>query len=1112
VRSPILLPLFVCLFAAASPCLAGEARVHSSTETVPVWVQAGVAGYEAIVAEVTTALKSVGYKPLICQATGQIPDDASSVILIAFPERLASMVSLDEPNLKDPESYLVLKVSDTRFVVVTAGGERGLLYGAQELAERINLHHEFPDIFPREARPFLPVRAFGIEWPESGPAGADFEDHKFVSSFISQLIHDRYNLLVLHYKGRAEELLEKSGVEGATASGRLQKVMDEAKRHLLNVALWLNPDADLETPLPEGDSPPARRNRWASSVAELAANFPDLEWGLWPKDENRERTAGHANQWFDGFIQILLARKENPPLLALSGAGFDPLLFQTEIAQYLPISPMVALKWCGDHPEACPEPQFIESGWLHQEPQSYHILWVLADKDVRSMRSAYYTRTRQIIRHMADEEHLPPPAGFLFFPKGEEIASETLNRESVENSIPWRWGFEKHWYRHALWGRLGFDPRLELADFEPFFASDYGPEAARALIEEETSGEEVLSRVSRFHWRYDDGDWYPEACLAPEEDGPYGILGNRTGPVYRDCGEESSPFESILEFAFSLTADPSELSFVEATGYKLAGIGQPEFLEHRRAPLEVAEILRRHGLQLEEIIERLDKLSKADPGHFEARHVAADLALQRLLGSYYRSKIMAAQTLMNALCLDSPELREIAAKEMEKGLSAWKTYAERADRLYRLPHGLPGSPENFSSLNAAAESDLSFIRRHPAFKRSVQKESVYGPFVKSSSELLAFEASVVRGGKEPPHPSLTLEVPSFTCDDPVEQGWLDILNHYAGFLALNHLPSAASGEVAWVPVPLPEGVNGFLRLRLAAGGIDEVVWGGRTVLDVHRDRGLDLAEGVRLAGPPEERTLWVRSNKPPHPKEGQKTGEWGFALAIQPDLPFILEPAWWESDGLVVRVRNQLERGRIGNIGFKVTPVGEGWVIPPADPAPLSVGRERTFLIPCQLDHHWAALRLEATWRKESVRLDFFPPLPYSNLTLAPRTAGALPRLTEGPLGWSISTAVRDWQNALLYRINEAYLRGEGAGTWTRQLTVEWLPGPHPASLVVEYATTRRGEVRREVAPVEGSNTWVTSEVDLPDLLESAGEEDSLVLRLSRLDHSDLKVREVSFE
>jgi hypothetical protein len=248
----------------------------------------------------------------------------------------------------------------------------------------------------------------------------------------------------------------------------------------------------------------------------------------------------------------------------------------------------------------------------------------------------------------------------------------------------------------------------------------------------------------------------------------------------------------------------------------------------------------------------------------------------------------------------------------------------------------------------------------------------------------------------------------------------------------------------------------------------------------------------------------------PRPDQAERKPFWGFALAMQPDPPFLMEPAGWETDGLVVRVRNQLEGGRLGGISLRTLAVGEAWESPPRDPDPLSLGTERTFSIPCRVGSGWAALRLEASWRKELLRLDLFPPLPDSHLALQPGTIGALPRLVETESGWGISTALRDWQTALIYRASEAYLH-HTAGQ-RRSVTVEWIPGAAPSTLVVEYPSTRGGERRREWFTEEPRLTWTQTTLALPDLLEEVVDEGGVWLRFSRLDHQDLVVRLVIFE
>ena len=459
---------------------------------------------------------------------------------------------------------------------------------------------------------------------------------------------------------------------------------------------------------------------------------------------------------------------------------------------------------------------------------------------------------------------------------------------------------------------------------------------------------------------------------------------------------------------------------------------------------------------------------------------------------------------------------------MEKGLSAWRAFVDRTDRIYKFPPGVAGQVRAWSDLLAPAEKDLEIIRNHPAFSRAIRTQPIYGPFIRGSTELAEFERRYVRSGDQPPIPSATIEVSTFSSSNNVEQGWLDILNHYAGFLPLGRIPNPASGEVAWVPYPIPPEVHDFLSLRLVGGTIDEVVWGGRTVLGTRPEEMEALTGKTRLAGPEGVRTLWIRSDRPPLQEPADSSqgrpsiprsqlGDWGFAVAVEPDLPFLVEPAWWETDGLVVRVRNRLVQGRLDNISFDVKPVGEGWLIPPTTPPPISLSEARTFLMPCRLGEGWAALRVEAKWRREGVGLDFYPPPVGTHVSLIPGTAGMIPRLFETPKGWGVSTALRGWQNALLYRVNESYLM-EKKPIETRKLVAEWYPGNTSPSLGVEYQSRMNGETRRVFSPKITGSDWTRTEVLLPDLLEQPGSQGGVILRLFRTDHEDLSVRNVVFD
>jgi len=1106
--------LLAGIFSFSLECASQGLDVNTQADApavVPVWVQQDVAAHGTMATELSNALERAGYAPLICETTSEIPSESPIVVLVAKQSVLQEIVPSIQPQLSHAESYLVRRVGGSPYVIVTAPDDRGLLYGTVELTEEIALGTEFPDIFPRQQRPFFEVRAFGLQWPGPDVAGEVFDGTPFRTFFPEHLSRNRYNRLILAYSGRASDLCKNSGSQGELAVERLSQLLTQAEARLLDVELWLDPDTNLYTPLENDDSPANRLTFWKNSISEISHTFPSLRLGLWPSDERREQTVGDANLWFDGFLKTPIHENNSigPPTLA--GEGFEPTLFQEEIARHLPAPPLVALKWAGDHPEAALEPYFVDAMWKQQRPHDYRILWTLTEHDIGCLRGGSYQRTRRILKQMGNDRG-DLVAGFVFFPRNAEIARETRNKEWVSTRNKWRWGYRKHWYRHALWGRLGFNPDLGFGAFENFFIDQFGETVGKALIREASAGEELLSRLTRFHWHASGDDWYPEACLAPGEGGPFGIYGDRTGPMYRDTGVLAHPFESILEFAFNLPADPTDLSIVEAAGYELTHIAEPRDRGKRLRPVEVAEILRQYTLDLERTINIVEAMSKDDPSLFEARHIAAEFILVRILGNYYRSKILSAYYLVLALCENSEARRALALEEMQRGLSAWKAFTERAEKLYRFPTEIFPGVTSWKELDGIAERDIEIIRTHPPFRKEVTQQPVYGPFVSGSTELIRFEQEVVVGGADPPSPDSEFESPSFTSENPSEQGWLDILNHYSRFLSFDSLSNPNGGTVVWVPIALDDSIGGSVRLRLVGGSISKVLWGGTVAYDERRDGGEELRAGASLVGPARVRTLWARCERPPHTPGITNQPVWGFAIVLEKEPPYLVEPAWWEADGLAVRVRNTSEAGRLEGITFSVEPVGDGWRTPPRDPNPISLSHHRSFLVPCALGQRWAALRLSAAWEREQFDLDFFPPLDHTNLTLLPYVEGARARLFESPAGWCTSTDKRNWQTALLYRVNEAYLQRRQSGIRTHRLRIEWYSGSDPATVVAEYRSTDGGKPRRARLAVPPRESWTYSLISLPGLLEEVGTGEGVLVRIWREDHQDLFVRQVSFE
>jgi hypothetical protein len=592
------------------PCSANEARdpmAHGSC----VLVQAQTMTPVAPDLQITTADTSLG------RAT------------------LAQVAAILDPR---PESFLIASLGSTTIVV--GRDEVGAMYGAQELAEKMEADGAaaLPLAAPITRTPALPIRAANpfLVLPEPGEAGWWFLDHTFWAEYIDLLARARINYLDIHGMYNLGNTIFPNALlyfansatypaVGAPAADRernlamLNEIIQMAKARGIRVGLM---SYRADTAL-NGDDAQALTDDAAAktyvreAVEDLARRAP----GLWRLGFRIGESARPASWYQDTFIAGVQA--------AGTGVGVATRTWGASKSDILGIvgaagrDTIVEAKLNGEHLGA-PYPVAgglfaIAGAYSYQDflnpPTPYRFVFqIRAGGTHRIFRYASYSRTQRTVRALAlspavEGFTLEPP--HAYYPARDYYHADAADKFST-------WTFRRDELAYLLFGRLGYDPETPERVFRRALAARIGTDA---LWDNVQAASEIVPWMQTAHTcGIDSRDAAPELELAG--DVGYWASPQHTAVPTSQCGQH----EAMDSFAIALPADLAD-----------------DLVSHRAttrvSPLTVA------ALVTEDAARATAALGPPEGERAEARDVMRECRALADLGLYYAHKLRAASAL-----------------------------------------------------------------------------------------------------------------------------------------------------------------------------------------------------------------------------------------------------------------------------------------------------------------------------------------------------------------------------------------------------------------------------------------------------------------------------------
>jgi hypothetical protein len=636
-----------------------------------------------------------------------------------------SIATVDDPEAADaatelgalldhrPESYVIAAVGGTTWVL--GRDDVGAMYGALEIAERLQLGGAVPPTGTLRGAPAIALRAANLFWtlpdPDDNETAWWFLDEGFWRNYLDLLAHARMDLLDLHgmYDLRStvfpNALLQLArsasfpdvGVPPADRDrnlAMLNRVIDLCRARGIRVGLMTyqassSVDGVAKEALQDADL----KKYLKEAAADVATRAPGLALLGFRIGESGRLATWYIDSFVAGVAQAATGTTiytrtwvtSKPEILTLGAAAGPNMLIEAKLN--------------GEH---LGPPYAIAggamTGWSSYSYQGYltppapwqFVFQIRAGGTHQIFRQVSYDRTRRMMSALGFS---PAVRGFTLEPPHAYTPQRDFYHLNADDRLS-PWTFARDDLMYLMWGRLGYDPNTPEAVFRQTAAAEAGTDSLWPALQ---AASDIVPWIKTVHTCGPDSrSFEPELELG-------GDLGQWGRPfvtnVLASC-DNPTPFDS---FAVASVAD--------AAADLVAGQDTS-----RVSPIDVAAIL------LDDAERAESSLMAADAVAVRENVLARDLARETLalvdLGRYAGHKLRAATALAVYASTGRDDWMTAARAESNAAADAWRSLAGHTgyiqpfhERLRMLPLGydpfhwadeVPALSADGAALDAAA--------------------------------------------------------------------------------------------------------------------------------------------------------------------------------------------------------------------------------------------------------------------------------------------------------------------------------------------------------------------------------------------------------------------------
>ena len=641
-----------------------------------------------------------------------------------------------------PESYAIKLVG--RIFTITAGDERGLIYGCFSLSEDLRNGVALRGYKNKAESSFLPFRAikYDLPWDTYRHSYAlelhdqTCRDTSYWKSFLDMMAENRFNVLTLWNLHPYTFLIKPKNFPEASPWNEQemkdwQKLFHSITRMANERAIdvYIVPFNIFVTPefakahnvamdnlnhdyFVRGDTSAIIKQYTKECVTQMLEEYPHITgMGLTLGEGMAGMTPQQREDWMKETIieGMRVANRKSKlihriPFSSTTGSlGITTIEtekltragIEKEAAMGFTEGPIWAdLKFNWSHAHSTTKLIKVHGGKLYDSyfnptPTAYKIVWTARNEDFFCLRWGVPSFVRD---HVLQNAH-SYSGGYIIGSETYIPAKDYFTKDSI--GLPWKYAFERQWLFYKLWGRLLYNPNTSDNIFGAEFMYRYGKQGTALLTASSLAGKTALRIASDFDCGWD-FTLYTEGMMA---------LDTATKKV------------SYISVDRLIHRQPLDSDYVSIIDY-VRSASPDNFGKNRMLPPMLAAILEKDCNQALRMVKNIDgKNNKA------LLYEVADIKTWSYLGLHFSEKIKGGIALQRYRMNGGEKNREIAIMHLEKALSYWDSIIAITRPLYNdmpLVHlsqqGGKESKENFylsfhwEKLRADAARDIDIAK------------------------------------------------------------------------------------------------------------------------------------------------------------------------------------------------------------------------------------------------------------------------------------------------------------------------------------------------------------------------------------------------------------------
>ncbi|MFP4541824.1 MAG: hypothetical protein ACLFR7_09355, partial [Opitutales bacterium] len=444
---------------------------------------------------------------------------------------------------------------------ILGGDDRGLIYGALAVRERLRPGRSPVELAPFAEAPDLPFRGikFNLPWETYRPSSAltqhtaTVRDLAFWEAFFDMMVENRFNAISLWnlhpytFMIRPRNFPEASPwteAEMAEWQALYRGIFRLAKERGLDTYLvhWniFVSEAFAEAYgvaeenfyphyYVEGDTSEIVRRYTRESVTQVLEEYPNLDGiGISHGEGMAGMTPLERQEWVDDVLIAGMLAADRPVKLIhrvpfSSGTSSDPGV-SADVEQVTraamerledrfegPI--WVEMKFNWSHAHSTPELVKVHGGKLGETyfdplPSNYRVTWQARNEDFFALRWGVPSFIREHLARNAEASYV---GGYFV---GSETYIPALDYfTALDEPVDWDYAFQRQWLFYMLWGRLLYDAETPDTVFQAEFNRRYG-EAGDHLLNAYSLASSTQLRLASLYDSGWDFTLYSEGFLA----------------------------------------------------------------------------------------------------------------------------------------------------------------------------------------------------------------------------------------------------------------------------------------------------------------------------------------------------------------------------------------------------------------------------------------------------------------------------------------------------------------------------------------------------------------------------------------------------------------------